>query len=312
MKPFAFRQRVGQINWKAISSVDLESVIDDNRIEQLQSIVDEVAFCDVKSADVKGTGVHDLKQLIHIMQLTIEYLLYCQESQLQLVHEMHGRNTALKSKNKGLIAKVEASKEDIRIYRRQIAVLKNSIDKYKSIVGRQDELVACPPHVFQAREAVENVPPPQENAMAPLVESMLRHERQTREFMRELIDEQRVALMRELGHSATGPSRTHTPHVRDIGEVHQVYVPHRHTQERDRERERELLETIHDLQKQVQHLELKETIVPASASQTRPVSVRSIGVNTPPVASSSTTVSTASRGLALAGSVLTRHFRKSK
>ena len=214
---------MGHINWKAISSVDIESVVDDNQIEELQSIVDEVAFCEVKTADVKGTGVHDLKRFIHLMQLMIEYLLYCQESQLQPVHEMHGRNSSLKKKNKELMRKVESSKEDVRIYRRQISVLKNSIDKYKAMVKKNEGYVELPPRAFNAIEH-ENVPK-QENAVesvAPIVESMLRHERQTREFVRDMIDEQRTTLLRELGrmHSSPGERREGSLSMESRVDVH--------------------------------------------------------------------------------------------
>jgi hypothetical protein len=226
MKPFAFRQRVGPVNWKAISSVDIEAVIDENKIEELQSIVDDVAFCEIKTADVKGTGIQDLKRLIHLMQLMIEYLLYCQEAQLQLVHEMHARNGALKAKNKELLAKVESSKEDIRIYRRQISVLKKSIDKYKAMVSKNEGFVELPPRAFNALHSENPQPAPNNTAetVAPIVESMLRHERQTREFVREMIDEQRSTLLRELDrmHQERGSApvtyveRHHTVHPVEV------------------------------------------------------------------------------------------------
>ena len=65
MKPFAFRQRVGHVNWKAITSVDIETVVDDNQIEELQSIVDDVTFCEIKSADIVF-GEWDIVSLIEV------------------------------------------------------------------------------------------------------------------------------------------------------------------------------------------------------------------------------------------------------
>jgi hypothetical protein len=208
MKPFAFRQRVGNLNWKAISSIDLEAIIDDNQIEELQSIIDDVIFSEIKNHDIKGTSITELKKLIHAMQLMLEYLLYCQESQLQLVHELYSKNKKLKKLNQELIQEHESAKEDIRIYKRQINLLKASIEKYKQMVLKNDGYVAVAPRIFNPlspeegskgdKQQLENTP----NQLGTLVESMLRHERQTRDFVKEILEEQRSSLLREFDRMA--------------------------------------------------------------------------------------------------------------
>jgi myosin heavy subunit len=209
MKPFAFRQRVGNLNWKAISSVDLEAIIDDNQIEELQSIIDEVIFSEIKNQDIKGTSISELKKLIQIMQLMLEYLLYCQESQLQLVHQLHQKNKKLKKLNQEVMQEHESAKEDIRIYKRQLNLLKTSIEKYKQMVLKNDGYVAVAPRVFnplspdQENKEDKQQSHGESNQLGTLVESMLRHERQTRDFVKDILDEQRGSLLREFDRMAS-------------------------------------------------------------------------------------------------------------
>ena len=200
MRPFAFRQRVGDVNWRAVSSVDLEKIVDDNEIEELQSIVDEVTFCDVKSCDIKGNTIQSVKKLIHLMQLMLEYLLYCQETQLQLIYELQKKNNNIKSHNKLLLQKNESSKEDIRIYRRQLAMMKESMKN----LNVQDNTVELPPRVFDPLRDSRGVKGNRNENIVdggdkfnPIIDSMLQHERETRNFVKEIITEQRQSFLSE-------------------------------------------------------------------------------------------------------------------
>lgn len=192
MRPFAFRQRVGDVNWRAVSSVDVERIVDDNKIEELQSIIDDVTFCDVKSSDIKGNTIHSTKKFIHLMQLMLEYLLYCQESQLQLVRDLHKKNHHMKNQNKIITQKNESAKEDIRIYRRQIAMMKESIKN----LNIKDKTIEHPPRLFDPLNR-ENKSPNVADNVNPIIDSMLQHERETRNFVKDIITEQRHSFLSE-------------------------------------------------------------------------------------------------------------------
>lgn len=196
MKPFAFRQRVGDVNWRAVSSVDVERIIDDNKIEELQSIIDDVTFCDVKSSDIKGNTIHSTKKFVHLMQLMLEYLLYCQESQLQLIQDLHKKNHHMKSQNKLIAQKNESAKEDIRIYRRQITMMKESIKN----LNVKDKTVEHPPRVFDPLHRdgkSDSSSATAADALNPIIDSMLQHERETRNFVKDIITEQRHSFLSE-------------------------------------------------------------------------------------------------------------------
>lgn len=210
MKPFAFRQRIGSLNWKDITALDLELVIDEHQIEELQSIIDDVIFSDIQVKDIRGVSIVDLKKLIHIMQLMLEYLLYCQESQLTLIQELYKKNKQQKKINKELNETNETIKEDIRIYKRQISSLKISIEKYKQMVLRNDGYVAVAPRIFnpltppvEEKEKGEKQDAITTNQLSLLIESMLRHERQTRDYVKDILDDQRASLGREFDRMAS-------------------------------------------------------------------------------------------------------------
>lgn len=188
-KTFAFRQRAGHLNWKLISSVDIFRIVDDLRIDELQSVLDPVAFCEFSVSDVKRNTVDATTKLIHLMQLMIEYLLYCQESQLQLVKEMDGQNRLLRKSLKACTRDNAAFREDIKIYKRQLALLKQALNNGSDFGDQISYRVINPP------VSSEHMKPILEPICA-MIESVQRHEKETRDFMKNTLDEQRAAMAR--------------------------------------------------------------------------------------------------------------------
>ena len=64
---FAFRQRIGPINWKIISGIDMNAVIKEVKIDDLQSILDIVTFSEFKDADVNKSTVQTTVKLVQLM-----------------------------------------------------------------------------------------------------------------------------------------------------------------------------------------------------------------------------------------------------
>lgn len=205
MKKFAFRQRVGSLNWKIVSGVDIERVVDELQIEELQSALDSVTFCEIKKSDIKSSTVENTCHLVQIMQLMLEYMLYCQESQLQLVRQMRKRNQDLKKHDEELAQRNVSLKEDVKIYQRQLAMLRDSLLKVQNSK-----------HLQQPRSLVF-----QDENTSPLMESMLRHERDTQKYALEMLKDQRNAFLEELTNFATKNSNTHnTKSIEDRLEKH--------------------------------------------------------------------------------------------
>ena len=69
--PFTFRQRAGRLDWKVISSIDIDEIVINLKINELQSVLDSITFSEVSTTDIKHNTVDHVVRLIQIMQLTI-------------------------------------------------------------------------------------------------------------------------------------------------------------------------------------------------------------------------------------------------
>ena len=183
-KTFAFRQRAGHLNWNLISSVDIFRIVDELRIDELQSVLDPVAFCEFSVSDVKRNTVDATTKLVHLMQLMIEYLLYCQESQLQLVKDLDGQNRMLRKDLKACTRDNLSYREDIKIYKRQLALLKQALNNGGDYGDQISYRVVNPPL------NAEHLKPILEPICA-MIESVQRHEKETRDYVKSTLDSQR-------------------------------------------------------------------------------------------------------------------------
>lgn len=76
MSTFSFRARCGKLNWRLISSIDLNDIIDnsvdnDDNINELQLALDIVTFCDFNNDDVRNNSIDNVTKLVKLMQLMI-------------------------------------------------------------------------------------------------------------------------------------------------------------------------------------------------------------------------------------------------
>ncbi|KNE54236.1 hypothetical protein AMAG_00226 [Allomyces macrogynus ATCC 38327] len=75
---FHFRRRRDRINWRLIGAVDVARVQREIDLGALQEVMDNVAYCDIESEDLRYTDPNFVK-LFQLAQLVIEYLLHCQD-----------------------------------------------------------------------------------------------------------------------------------------------------------------------------------------------------------------------------------------
>ena len=52
-KSFYFQKRRGQLDIRALSKIDLETIVQDVDIDTLQSMVENLTFCELKEKDLK-------------------------------------------------------------------------------------------------------------------------------------------------------------------------------------------------------------------------------------------------------------------
>ena len=76
MSSFSFRARCGKLNWRLISSIELNDIIDNSvnnndNINELQLALDIVTFCDFNNDDVRNNSIDNVTKLVKLMQLMI-------------------------------------------------------------------------------------------------------------------------------------------------------------------------------------------------------------------------------------------------
>ena len=187
---FGFRQRVGTLNWSAVSSLDVDAVVAKVEVAALQDVLDTVTFSVVDASDLRHCTHETVAKLLRIFQFTVEYLLHCQETQSAVVHKVHERNAALTSRNQQLAQQVESLREDRRVYQRQLSVLKSTVGVLQPQPPRT--VVEAFDNSKKKRGGVDVA------ELQPILDSVLKHEKESREMLRTLLEEQRSTFMKEL------------------------------------------------------------------------------------------------------------------
>ena len=182
MVKFAFRQRVGKINWNIVSAVNIPNVVEHLKVNELQSVLDAITFCEFASSDVRNCPIDTVAQLIHIFQFTVEFLLHSQENQNILIERIQRKGNLLKNENKSLSTQIASLKEDTKIYQRQLSVLRQSMNIREPQNPRLVDM-------SNKKDSLE---------IQPIIASVLQSEKESRELLRVLLVEQRTTFMKEL------------------------------------------------------------------------------------------------------------------
>ena len=128
---FSFQKRYGEINWRRLSSIDLDKILRDLDFSILQENISHITFCNVDSVSDLDPLVG---KLLKLTQYTIEYLLHSQEY-LQSVIEALERKCSE-------VQKQEAEKTcKIKQCQAEITKLKDDAKKRKKMIQQQQLLI---------------------------------------------------------------------------------------------------------------------------------------------------------------------------
>lgn len=190
--PFKFRYRNGRMNLKALSSLDIDFITRTGSTEELQKVLDTVTFSYYQADDVKASSCETTAKVVNVMQLLVEYLLYCQEQQYQVINGYRNKIIEYKKCNEKLSVTNKALKEDTAIYQRQITTLKQNLIKYQRLLVH---------HGLGTGDAIELT---NENLnfngqVTPvLLDSIIQQEQETREYIQTVLKEQKESLVAEM------------------------------------------------------------------------------------------------------------------
>lgn len=136
---FAFRQRSGQIDWSALKKLDLEDVVENCRLGDLQGIIDNVTFSEVSAHTLVNKDLSLHSTLINAMQLILEYLLHSQEMQSSVITKMHSKLAPIKKKKDKLETENIYLKEEVKLYKSQLSVLRKRISLMSKQSSKENE-----------------------------------------------------------------------------------------------------------------------------------------------------------------------------
>lgn len=195
---FTFRQRAGRLDWKVISSIDLDEVIINLRVNELQSVLDSVAFSEILPQDIKHNTIDHVSKLIQVMQLIIEYLLHHQEAQYSLVTKLNHKINKLKESREKYYKENLVFREDVKTYQRQLHILRKAVNggelqgDYLEALHRQR--MPTKVHGHHNRYSEED----KHDDHKDLVKTILDYERESRNTMMSMLEDQRRTFSQEM------------------------------------------------------------------------------------------------------------------
>lgn len=186
---FNFRQRAGKLDWRQISSISVDDVVLNWKVEDLQLVLDHVTFAEFLPSDVKHNTIDSVAKLVQIMQLIIEYLLNHQEVQLQQLRGAVKKASSAKAQRNKLNKENQCLAEEVRTYQRQLHVLRKSL-----------QAAGVAPTEADHRGGAKLLDPlaQQEDRDSSVLLALLEHEKSSREMMARMLDDQRGAFASEV------------------------------------------------------------------------------------------------------------------
>lgn len=202
-----FRQRVGKINWNALSSCNLRKIVENKYIDHLQKVLDNVTFSEFTEADVRSQSVETISKLVNVMQLIIEYLLCYQEVQIKTIKSNKELITVLKKDKTALVKERAFYSEDTTIYNKQLRLLRNALKTVTDMIKYPEDVVKGtktssriifdPLEAMQAKTDSPKSVTITEQMVVPIIQDALKTQQAA-------LDEQKSVFVDELHHVVEG------------------------------------------------------------------------------------------------------------
>uniref|UniRef100_A0A8C6I717 C2H2-type domain-containing protein n=1 Tax=Mus spicilegus TaxID=10103 RepID=A0A8C6I717_MUSSI len=136
---FQFRPRLENIDWRRLGAIDVDKVVGTMDVLTLQENIMNITFCKLENEKCpycQSKVDPLLLKLIRLTQLTIEYLVHCQEfltSQLSVVKERLRLSMSGCEQNKQLLTK---QAEDIRLLKQECRRRKKMVSAQQLMMGQ--------------------------------------------------------------------------------------------------------------------------------------------------------------------------------
>ncbi|XP_030266030.1 cilium assembly protein DZIP1 isoform X2 [Sparus aurata] len=115
--PFKFRPRRESVDWRRINAVDIELVVSQLDVDALQEHISTVTFCSLdgeRCQRCQSPVDPALVKLLRLAQLTVEWLLHCQEFLTLNLHAAEERLAAAGKEREQLLAQQKKQEEKVK------------------------------------------------------------------------------------------------------------------------------------------------------------------------------------------------------
>lgn len=152
--PFKFRPRRESVDWRRISALDVDLVVSQLDVDTLQEHIGTVTFCSLEGERCQRcqTPVDPaLIKLFRLAQLTVEWLLHCQEFLALSVRTAEERMAAAEREREQMLAQQRKQEEKVK-------ALGAELKQRKKVIRSQQSMLT--PKVLSGHK-VPRSPPPQ-------------------------------------------------------------------------------------------------------------------------------------------------------
>lgn len=136
--PFKFRPRRESVDWRRINAVDIELVVSQLDVDALQEHISTVTFCSLdgeRCQRCQSPVDPALVKLLRLAQLTVEWLLHCQEFLTHNLRAAEERLSAAGRDREQLLAQLKKQEE-------KVTALTTELKQRKKVIRTQQSLLA--------------------------------------------------------------------------------------------------------------------------------------------------------------------------
>ncbi|XP_062236351.1 cilium assembly protein DZIP1 isoform X1 [Platichthys flesus] len=136
--PFKFRRRGETVDWRRIHTVDINLVISQLDIDALQDHINTVTFCSLdgeRCQQCRSPVDPGLLKLLQLAQLSVEWLLHCQEVLSLNLHAAEERLEAARKEHKQLLEQQSEQEEKVKALKEEL------VQKGKVVSDLQSKLL---------------------------------------------------------------------------------------------------------------------------------------------------------------------------
>lgn len=135
--PFKFRPRRESVDWRRINALDVDLVVSQLDVDALQEHIGTVTFCSLdgeRCQRCQSPVDPALIKLFRLAQLTVEWLLHCQEFLTLSVRTAEERLTAMDREREQLLAQQRKQEEKVKALTAELKQRKKVIRTQQSML----------------------------------------------------------------------------------------------------------------------------------------------------------------------------------